>query len=73
MLHTDASQLGLGEVLSQKQEGALRVIFYASQTLTPVEKRCHLYSGKLEFLALKWVVSDEFRDLLYYCVALCIY
>ena len=30
------------------------------------EKRYNLHSGKLEFLALKWAIYDEFRDLLYY-------
>ena len=66
VLHTDASQLGLGAVLYQRQDGVMRVISYASRTLTPAEKRYNLHSGKLEFLALKWAICDEFRDLLYY-------
>ena len=66
VLHTDASQLGLGAVLYQRQDGIMRVISYASRTLTPAEKRYNLHSGKLEFLALKWAICDEFRDLLYY-------
>ena len=65
VLHTDASQLGLGAVLYQRQDGVMRVISYASRTLTPAEKRYNLHSGKLEFLALKWAICDEFRDLLY--------
>ena len=73
VLHTDASQLGLGAVLYQSQDGVLRVISYASRTLTPAEKRYHLHSGKLEFLALKWAVCDEFRDLLYYAPLFCVY
>ena len=73
VLHTDASQLGLGAVLYQSQDGALRVISYASRTLTPAEKRYHLHSGKLEFLALKWAICDEFRDLLYYAPSFCVY
>ena len=73
VLHTDASQLGLGAVLYQSQDGVLRVISYASRTLTPAEKRYHLHSGKLEFLALKWAVCDEFRDLLYYAPSFCVY
>ena len=73
VLHTNASQLGLGAVLYQSQDGVLRVISYASRTLTPAEKRYHLHSGKLEFLALKWAVCDEFRDLLYYAPSFCVY
>ena len=73
VLHTDASQLGLGAVLYQLQNGVMRVISYASRTLTPAEKRYHLHSGKLEFLALKWSICDEFRDLLYYAPSFTVY
>ena len=73
VLHTDASQLGLGAVLYQSQDGVMRVISYASRTLTPAEKRYHLHSGKREFLALKWPICDEFRDLLYYAPSFCVY
>ena len=66
VVHTDASQDGLGAVLYQKQSEVMRVIAYASRTLTPAEKNYHLHSGKLEFLALKWAVTDQFRDYLYY-------
>ena len=65
VLHTDASQAGLAAVLYQRQNGTMRVISYVSRTLSPSEKRYHLHSGKLEFLALKWAVCEEFRDLLY--------
>ena len=67
LIHTDASQDGLGAVLYQEQSGVLRVIAYASRTLTQAEKNYHLHSGKLEFLALKWSVTEQFRDYLYYC------
>ena len=66
VLHTDASQEGLGAVLYQEQNSKLRVIGYASRSLTPAERNYHLHSGKLEFLALKWAVCDHFRDQLYY-------
>ena len=66
VLHTDASQEGLGAVLYQEQDGKLRVLGYASRTLTPSEKNYHMHAGKLEFLALKWVVTEKFRDYLYY-------
>ncbi|KAJ8010194.1 hypothetical protein DPEC_G00072460 [Dallia pectoralis] len=65
-LHTDASNQGLGAVLYQHQEDKLRVIAYGSRTLTTAEKNYHLHSGKLEFLALKWAITEKFRDYLYY-------
>ena len=57
VLHTDASQEGLGAVLHPEQDGKLRVLGYASRTLTPSEKNYHMHVGKLEFLALKWAVT----------------
>ena len=53
VLLIDASQEGLGAVLYQKQQGKMRVIGYASRTLSPAEKKYHLHAEKLEFLALK--------------------
>ena len=52
VLHTDASQEGLGAVLYQEQNEKLGVLAYASRTLTPSEKNYHMHAGKLEFLAL---------------------
>ena len=66
MWHTDASESGLGAVLYQQQNDVLRVIAYGSRTLTTAEKNYHLHSGKLEFLALKWAICEQFRDYLYY-------
>ena len=66
-LHIDASQMGLGAILYQKQDNdKLAVIAYGSRTLTPAEKNYYMHSGKLEFLALKWSVTERFRDYLYY-------
>ena len=48
VLHTDASQEGLGAVLYQEQDGNLRVLGYASRTLTPSEKNYHMHAGKLK-------------------------
>lgn len=61
VLHTDASEQGLGAVLYRHQEGKLRVIAYGSRTLMPAEHNYNLHSGKLEFLALKWAISKTFE------------
>ena len=73
VVHTDASQDGLGAVLYQEQNGFTQVIAYASRTLTPSERNYHMHSGKLEFLALKWAVSEQFRDYLYYVPEFVVY
>ncbi|KAI4875326.1 hypothetical protein NFI96_030093, partial [Prochilodus magdalenae] len=73
VLHTDASNEGLGAVLYQQQGGKLRVIAFGSRTLTPAERNYHLHSGKLEFLALKWAICDKFRDYLYYAPTFTVY
>ena len=66
ILETDASLRGLGAVLSPMDEtGKVHDIAYASQTLRPSEKSMHNYSSaKLELLALKWAVTEKFRDCL---------
>ena len=61
-IHTDASGLGLGCILYQKQGGKDRVIAYGSRTLTAGEQNYH--SSKLEFIALKWAVTEKFKDYL---------
>ena len=55
-LQTDASVLGLGAVLYQKQDGVKKVISYASQSLTKSEAKYPIH--KLEFLCLKWVITE---------------
>lgn len=62
VLYTDASEEGLSAILYQQQNGKLRVIGYGSQTLTTAERNYRLHTGKLEFLPLKWVVCDKYRD-----------
>ena len=63
-LHTDASENGLGAVLYQKQDDGMdRVIAYASQTLSKSEKNYDAH--RLEFLALKWSMTERFHEYLY--------
>ena len=62
-LHIDASMQGLGAVLYQIQDNQPRVISYASRGLKPSEQNYPAH--KLEFLALKWAVTDKFSDFLY--------
>ena len=65
IVETDASNKGLGAVLSQKQDGKLRVIAYASQGLCGAERNMKNYpSMKLELLALKWPRAEKFREYL---------
>ena len=37
-----------------------------SRTLTAAERNYHLHSSKREFLALKWAITEQFRDYLCY-------
>ena len=62
-LHIDASGTGLRAVLYQTQEGKKRVIACASRTLSQSEARYPAH--KLEFLALKWALTDQFYEYLY--------
>ena len=65
LLETNASKEGLGAVLSQKQEdGWFHLVVYGSRALTMHEKNYH--STKLEFLALKWVVMEHFKEYMLY-------
>ena len=63
-LHTDACGLGLGAVLYQKQDdGTDCVIAFASRALNKSEAKYPAH--KLEFLALKWAITDRFHEYLY--------
>ena len=66
ILETNASLRGLGAVLSTIDEnGKVYVIAYASWTLRPSEKSmCNYSLATLELLALKWAVTEKFRDYL---------
>ena len=63
LLEMDASGKGLGAVLSQKQaDGQYHPIAYASHVMNETKQRYH--SNKQEFLALKWVVTEQFHEYL---------
>ena len=65
LLETDASKYGLGTVLQQVQEdGRYHPVAYASRALHGSEANYH--SSKLEFLALKWAVTQQFKEYLMY-------
>lgn len=65
ILEVDASYGGLGAVLSQEQLGKVRPVAYASRGLRPTERNMQNYSSmKLEFLALKWAMTEKFREYL---------
>ena len=62
-LETDASSEGLGVVLSQKQpDGKWHPVAFGSHELKGGEAKYH--SSKLEFMALKWAITEQFREYL---------
>ena len=62
---TDASIEGLGPVLSQEHnDGCYHPVAYASHGLKGGKLKYH--SSKLEFLALKWAMTEQFREYLQY-------
>ena len=65
LLETDASKEGLGVVLCQKQsDGCYHPVTFSSHSLTLSEKNYH--SSKLEFLALKWSITEHIKEYLTY-------
>ena len=64
-LETDMSSEGLGAMLSQKQpDGKWHPVAFGSRELKGGEAKYH--SSKLEFLALKWAITEQFREYLQY-------
>ena len=65
LLETDASKYGLGTMLQQVQEDRkYHPVVYASHALCGSKANYH--SSKLEFLALKWAVTQHFKEYLMY-------
>ena len=65
LLKMDTSKEGLGAVLSQKQgDGWFHLVAFGSWALTTHEKNYHF--TKLEFLALKWAITEHFKAYLLY-------
>ena len=70
LLETDASKLGLGAVLSQKQlDGRYHPMAFGSRALHGVEINYH--STKLEFLAMKWSIKHFQMYFLGCCFKVC--
>ena len=64
-LETDALKEGLGAVLLQElDDGQYHLVAFASWELKGGEPKYH--SSKLEFLALKWAVTEQFHEYLQY-------
>ena len=64
-LESDASTDGLGAVLSQKSDNEKwHPVTFGSHELKGGEAKYH--SSKLEFLALKWAITEQFREYLHY-------
>ena len=65
LLETDTSIEGLGAMLSQEQEdGHYHPVAYASCGLKGGKLKYH--SSELEFLTLKWAMTEQFREYLQY-------
>ena len=62
-IHKDARILGLGAVLYQEHNGVETVLSYASHSLSKSESKYPVH--KLEFLYLKWAITDQFHEYLY--------
>ena len=65
LLEMDASKEGLGDVLSQKQDdGHYHPVALGSHSPTQAGRNYH--SSKLEFLSLKWSVTEHFKEYMAY-------
>ena len=65
LLEMDASKYGLGAILQQVlEDGKYHPVAYASHILCGSKANYH--SLKLEFLALKWAMTQQFKEYLIY-------
>ena len=65
LLEMDASKYGLDAMLQQKQEdGKYHPVVYTSHALRGSAANYH--SSKLEFLVLKWAITEQFKEYLMY-------
>ena len=55
----------LGQCSTRNKE-TKRELSDTAQGHATAERNYHLHSGKLEFFALKWAITDKFRDYLFY-------
>jgi len=63
ILYTDASKIGLGAVLSQKDnEGIERPVAFASKTL--VDSQTRYSASELEFMAMWWAITKQYNQYL---------
>ena len=66
-LEIDAAKQGLGAILSQECDGVRRPIAFASRKLRKGEVPLTEFSSKrLEFLALKWAITEKFKEYFYF-------
>ncbi len=66
-LEVDACKDGLGAILSQNQDGVRRPIAFASRKLRKGEVPLTEFSSKrLEFLALKWAITEKFKEYFFF-------
>ena len=70
-MHVDPSNKELRCALYQRIYGEIKILDYGNKTLYETEQKYH--NSKLEFLGIKWVVTEHFRDYLLYASVVDVY